>query len=306
MSSAPERILFLFLDGVGIGAADARVNPFLNARLPTFDRLLGGAKLVSGVESTPLSGGARVAAADARLGVDGRPQSGTGQTALLTGVNAAARIGRHFGPWVPTQLRELLAEENVLRRARNAGRSVAFANAYPAGYLASDRGRRPRPAAPPLAAKSVGALDRDSIALRRGDAVASSIVNGPWREHLDPDVPEISAQEAGENLARITARADLTLFAHYDTDHAGHRGDMAAAISALERVDAFLEGLTAALPDRTLLLIGSDHGNLEDVSTGHTLNPVPIVVFGPGSDQIASRVRSIMDVTPEILAALAS
>ena len=301
---APESILFLFLDGVGIGAADSRINPFLNAHLPTFDRLLGGAKLARGVEASAPGATALVVAADATLGVEGRPQSGTGQTALLTGVNAAARIGRHFGPWVPTKLRELLAEENVLRKAQRAGRSVAFANAYPAGYLSSDRGRRPRPAAPPLAAKSVGALDRDSHALRRGDAVASSIVNGPWREHLDPEVPEISAQQAGENLARIAAGADLTLFAHYDTDHAGHRGDMQAAISALERVDAFLEGLTAALPDRTLLLIGSDHGNVEDVSTGHTLNPVPILAVGPGSDRIAARVRSITDVTPAILAAL--
>jgi 2,3-bisphosphoglycerate-independent phosphoglycerate mutase len=301
---SPHRILLLFLDGVGLGDDDPEVNAFSVACLPTLRSMLGGGSLTRGVDGRAGSGEARVVAADVRLGIDGRPQSGTGQTALLTGINAAAIFGRHFGPWVPTDLRDLLRRENVLSRAVDAGLDVAFANAYPAGYLGTDgRGRR-RPAAPPLAAEAAGVLNRDEIALAGGRAVASSIVNQGWRRHLGARVPEITPEAAGRNLARIAREARLTLFAHYDTDLVGHRSDLGQAVIALERVDRFLAGILADLASDTLLLVASDHGNLEDATTGHTLNPVPVVALGPGRDLVADRVREITDVAPTILAML--
>ena len=100
-------------------------------------------------------------------------------------------------------------------------------------------------AAPPLVARSAAALTRDSASLREGDAVASSITNESWREHVDPGAPRVSPEEAGHVLARISATAELTLFAHYDTDYVGHRGDLAAAVAVLETVDAFLRHLPA-------------------------------------------------------------
>ena len=93
----------------------------------------------------------------------------------------------------------------------------------------------------------------------------------------------------------------MTLFAHYDTDHVGHRMDVDAAVTVLERIDAFLGGLLPALPKDTLLVIASDHGNVEDATTGHTLNPVPVIAVGPGSELLAGRVRAIADVAPAIL-----
>jgi 2,3-bisphosphoglycerate-independent phosphoglycerate mutase len=297
----PERILLVFLDGVGLGDDDPRLNPLVTAKLPVLRGLLGGAPLVRGGEAlVPRGARARLGALDATLGVAGLPQSGTGQTTLLTGVNAPALLGRHFGPWVHTTLRPLLEERNILRRTLDAGRSAAFANAYPARYIADDRVRR-RPAAPPLAAESAGLLTRDADALRERRAVASSITNDAWRQHVDPGVPRIGAAEAGEVLARISGGVHLTLFAHYDTDIVGHRGDLAAAERALEVVDAFLGGLVAHLSPRTLLLVASDHGNIEDASAGHTLNPIPLLAFGPGSDAVVERARALTDVAPAIL-----
>ena len=302
MAEAPRRVLLVFLDGVGLGADDAETNPFSHAPLPSLTALLGGTRLVRGADAhLPSSAPARLAAADATLGVDGLPQSGTGQTTLFTGENAAAILGRHFGPWVHTGLRRVLAERNLLRRAADAGRSVAFANAYPAGYLDGVRGRRPRPAAPPLVAESVGALTRDAAALREGRAVSSSITNEGWRKHLDQGVPEVTAAGAGRALARIATEAELTLYAHYDTDTAGHRGGMPGALVTLQRVDGFLGGLVESLAADTLLVLSSDHGNLEDVTAGHTLNPVPVLALGPGADALVRRVRALTDVTPAIL-----
>ncbi|HEX6913199.1 MAG TPA: alkaline phosphatase family protein, partial [Longimicrobium sp.] len=236
-------------------------------------------------------------AADATLGIEGIPQSGTGQTSLLTGRNAAAQYGRHFGPWVPTPVRPMLAAENLLSRAVAAGATAAFANAYP--LAGADPRIFRRPAAPMLAAQAAGALTRGAAELAEGRAVASSITNERWRERLGDDVPQVTPDEAARTLARIVESADVTLFAHYDTDYTGHRGDLAGAVAALERVDAFLGALADALPDDALLVVSSDHGNLEDVRGGHTTHPVPLLAIGAGREAFAD-ARSILDVAPRM------
>jgi 2,3-bisphosphoglycerate-independent phosphoglycerate mutase len=282
-SGPPRRVLLLFLDGVGIGEADPGVNPFFQARLPVLRGLFPGG--LPSLERPRGSGpGARHFPVDATLGVEGLPQSGTGQVALLTGVNAPRVLGRHFGPWPPVRLRPLLEERNLLRQAMDSGARVIFANAYPEGYPAS-RDRR-RVAAPAWAADAAGLLTRDHRALARREAVASEIVNDGWRRVLGlTGVPRISPREAGETLARLTAQADLTFFAHYATDLAGHRGGMAGSVEALERVDAFLGGVLDGLPGDGELLLVSDHGNVEDVRGGHTRNPALGIRVGAAMDR---------------------
>jgi hypothetical protein len=298
------RILLVFLDGVGIGPDDPDVNPFVGTaeRLPTLARLLGGS--VPTLDRPRVSGPLGYAfPLAATLDVEGIPQSGTGQVALLTGESAAELFGGHFGPWTPVRLRPLVEERSVLRRAAAAGRSVAFANAYPRGWPGPRGGRRI--AGPPLAARAAGVLDRHEEALGRGDAVASEIVNDGWRRHLGhASLPDVSPADAGANLARISRAADLTLFAHYATDTAGHEMDKGRAVAALARVDEFLGGLLAELSSDTLLLVASDHGNLEDVRAGHTKNPALGLAMGPGAEAAAD-LADLRQVTPFILDLLA-
>jgi 2,3-bisphosphoglycerate-independent phosphoglycerate mutase len=293
-------VLLVFLDGVGLGDADPAINPLAGDRLPVLRELLGGAGLLlESVAAGPLhASSASLAALDATLGVEGRPQSGTGQTALLTGLNAPARLGRHFGPWVPTSLRDLLRSESLFAHAGGgAGEvDVGFANAYPRGHMESGgRGVR-RPGAFPLAAHAAGLLDRDEADLRRGAALASSITTEAWRRYVDPGAPDVPAAGAGRALASLSSAYDLTIFAHYDTDHAGHSNDLGRGVDAAVRVDSFLGGLLERLPGDTLLLATSDHGNLEDVRTGHTRAPVPLLAVGPGSRDVADHARAITDV----------
>lgn len=302
----PERAILVFLDGVGIGAGDPAFNPFAAAHLPRIRALLGGRLPIAGhldADGRIVAERAVLAAADATLGVEGLPQSGTGQTTLLTGRNGAAEYGRHFGPWVPTPLRPMLASQNLLRRAIDAGRTAAFANAYPLSGAPADPRIFRRPAGPMLAAQSAGALTRGAVELAEGRAVASSITNERWREHLGSDLPEVTPEEAARTLARIAADADVTLFAHYDTDYTGHRGALEGAIAALERVDAFLGALADVLTPDTLLVVSSDHGNVEDVRGGHTINPVPVLVTGTGRDAFVN-AQSLIDVVPIMLRAL--
>lgn len=326
-----RRVLLFFVDGVGLGTEDAAVNPFVRAHLPTLSGLLGGPATLNAAATHGLH--ASLISVDALLGFDGTPQSGTGQASLLTGRNAVALHGRHFGPWVPSRLRTLVNNESVLAQALRAGYSAAFANAYPeevkrlidgkAASLPSDapagdgsarsRSRRERRgprflrAGPPLAAIGAGLLTRHTPELERGDAVASELTNEGWRERLGrSNVPAIDAATAGRNLARIAVQHDVTLFAHYATDYAGHRQDMDAAVQALERLDAFLEGLLDDSGDDLLIFIVGDHGNIEDVRTGHTRNPALGMVIGRDHERIASRIRALTDVTPLILEVLAA
>ncbi len=291
-----SRFLFFFLDGVGIGEDDDSRNPFLRARMPTVRRALGG-ELPTARRQTVAGPVALAFPLDATLGVPGVPQSGTGQAALLTGVNAARLNGGHFGPWTPVKLRPLVEERSLLRRARDAGRDAVFANAYPR-HWPGPRGSR-RVAGPPLAAKGAGLLDRHEEALGKGSAVSSEIVNDGWQRHLGHEwLPSITEEQAGRNLARIASKADVTLYAHYATDTAGHRGGMDGAVAALERVDRFLGGVLEALPDDVTLVLASDHGNLEDVRAEHTRNPALGVALGPLARELADTVGSILDVTP--------
>ncbi len=292
----------IFLDGVGIGPPDPERNAFFSARLPGLEGIIGS--VMPSLDDPEVGTESAVAfPLDATLGVEGTPQSGTGQTSLLTGVNAAEIMGRHFGPWTPVKLRPLLAERNLLQLARDAGHRVVFANAVPANYKDSRWARRP--AAPPLAAETAGLLTRHEGELERGQALASGIVNTDWRTDLKMAfLPEITPADAGRNLARISARADLTFFAHYATDYAGHERSLPKAREALERVDAFLGAVGSQLPGDTLLVACSDHGNLEDASAGHTRNPVLTLLSGPGASRIRGEMNSIADLTPGLLEVL--
>lgn len=305
LGPVPGRVLFVFLDGVGVGEPDPSVNPLVAGadRLPTLTALLGG-RAPTLDESRVEGPAGRSFPLGATLDVEGTPQSGTGQAALLTGESAAELFGRHFGPWTPVALRPLVEKRSVLRVASDRGHSVTFANAYPRGWPGPGRGRHI--AGPPLAARGAGVLDRHEEALAEGLAVASEILNDGWRERLGHrNVPTVTARQAGANLSRISRDFDLTLYAHYATDTAGHRRDLDAGLAALRRVDEFLGGVREELAPDTLLLLASDHGNLEDARVGHTRNPALGMASGPGAEA-AARLRDLRQVAGFVLDLLAA
>jgi hypothetical protein len=170
--------------------------------------------------------------------------------------------------------------------------------------MAENRGRRPLPlrAAITLAALGAGVLNRHEADIISGRAVASEITHDFWREASGrTEIPDIEPVQAGRNLSGIANSHDLTLFAHYATDTAGHRKDLAAGIAAWQLVDEFIGGVVSDLNDDVLLIIASDHGNLEDARTQHTRNPALCIVTGPGHQALAGRLFALTDVTPELL-----
>ncbi|WP_218830554.1 alkaline phosphatase family protein [Rubrivirga marina] len=297
-------VLFVFLDGVGLGPATV-ANPFATVPLPAFERLAGGQRWTA--EAAPIRQPRHVfVPIDATLGLEGLPQSGTGQAALFTGENAAAVHGRHFGPYPPTTVRPLVAEQSVFARLAGAGLPtgrLAFANAYPDRFFRFVEGRG-RWTVTTLAANAAGVRLRRADDLRAGRALAADLTAEGWRAFA-PDLPARTEAEAAGHLAALAEGHAFTLFEYFLTDKAGHSRDAARAAAVLARLDAFLEALLDALPDGALLLLSSDHGNLEDLSTkSHTRHPVPLVAWGEGADAFAE-AGSLLDVTPRIVDLLA-
>lgn len=295
---ARPHVTFVFLDGVGLGPAMPE-NPLAALGLPAFERLAGGQRWTAeaGLVAEP---GHLFRPLDANLGLDGLPQSGTGQASLFTGVNCARLAGRHWGPYPHSTSKPVIAEKNLFVRLGAAGRRAAFANAYPDRFFRFAE-RRGRWTVTTLCCVEAGVRLRTEADLRSGDALTADLTGAAWPERLGLETPVISEADAGRRLAHLSCDADLTLFEYFLTDKAGHSQDPERAAAVLGSLDAFFGALLDALGPDDLLVITSDHGNLEDLSTkSHTRNPVPLVALGPGADVLAG-AASLTDVTPALV-----
>ena len=296
-----DQVLVLFMDGVGLGDDNPEVNPLAQAELPILRSLLDGRRPVR-ANGRYATRHATLLPLDAQMGVPGLPQSGTGQTSILTGVNAPALIGQHYGPYPNQPLRDLLSSNgNLFRELLASGKPVAFANAYPDRFLSRLGRGTERLSANSRAAVLAGLKLRGPAELKAGRAISSLLTNKYWRE-WGYDVPELSAAQAGAQLVRLTEDHVLTYFEFWYTDVAGHRQDRELSLYILEQLDEFLGGIINALDlRRSLLVILSDHGNFEDLSTPkHTLNPALSLLAGAGHQDLASRLESLEDVTPAL------
>jgi len=300
-SQLPNRrggpVCFVFLDGVGLASAST-TNPFTRASTPTLHNLLGGPMVLEQVVDCQ---DVLLLPLDACLGIEGLPQSATGQTALFTGVNAAAHVGAHVPAYPSSALRQIIAEHSVLKKASERGLRATFANAYSDTYWERVRQRKLRHSASTLATMAADLRLRTLSDLRREQAVYWDITHEVMHRLLGLDIGSVTPEQAGNRLARLTSSHDLVLFESFLTDLAGHGRLPWPSVEILAKVDSFLGGLLDALPEGATLVLSSDHGNLEDSTTrAHTCNPVPLLAVGPGAREFRS-ARSITEVTPCIL-----
>ena len=300
-------IIFLFLDGVGLGADDPTINPLARAHLPTLTALLAGAPLTAS-SGQVTAAYASLAPLDATLGVPGRPQSATGQAVLLTGRNVPQEVGEHYGPRPHPPVRTIVQAGTLLSQVRDAGKRFIFVNAYPPGYFeVVNRGKRVL-SVMPLAAVSAGQALLTHTDLLAGRGFSADFTNQGWRTHLGfADAPLLTPPQAGRNLAALGQAFDFVLFEHWLTDVHGHGQEMDAAVANLEAFDGFLGGLVEASDlAQTLIVVTSDHGNVEDLSVRqHTMNAVPGLFIGAGHAAIAAQVHDLTDLAPALRRALA-
>lgn len=302
-----RRVIFVFLDGVGLGPDDGAVNPLVAGHFPTLDALLDGHKAVAATGRLSTAA-AELIPADAHMGVTGRPQSATGQAAILTGINAPARLGEHYGPRPDDRVRAVLDEGSLFKQLQDRGRRGYFVNAYPERYFSAiNRGKRLLSAVPYAA--TVGGQELLTNAdLQAGRALAADFTNQAWRDELGyTDAPVFTPHQGGRELWRIAQPYDFVFFEHWMTDVLGHRGDVAGAVTTLQTFDGFLGGLLdAADLGETLVIVGSDHGNVENCSHGkHTENPALALILGAARETVAAQITSLADFVPAILDFLA-
>lgn len=302
------RVLMIFLDGIGLGADDPLCNPFAVANTPTLHSLAGGKRWLA---STGRQEGqrARFLPTDPRLGVAGRPQSGTGQATIFTGKNVPALLGKHYGPKPDKATRALLARDNLFSHIVARGKTAALLEAYPPGWhQAVASGRRLR-SSYQLAAHVAGLRLFGHEDLVHGAALHVDWTGEGWRSQPDfPRAPGPGAREAGEQLVALARSYDFSLFAHWPSDVIGHRGTLAEGVALLERFDDVMAGVLSTWDDREgLVIICSDHGNMEEIGNRrHTCNDVPTVVIGQQRGLFDEDFRTLADIAPRVMQLLFS
>jgi 2,3-bisphosphoglycerate-independent phosphoglycerate mutase len=296
-------ILFIFLDGIGLGADNPEANPLAHTEMPYLQSLLGGKKLTA--SATPYeSEQVSLLALDAGLGVAGLPQSATGQAVLMTGINIPAELGYHYGPKPNPGVAGYLNNGNTIFSWLHAkDKKTALLNAYPPRYFSGIESGKRLYSSIPLAYTSAGYPLFTQEDFFAGRALSADFTGYGWRSMLKiPDAPVSSAQEAGEKLAGLAQGYDFSMFEYWASDYAGHKQDMDWAVEQMEVFDGVLEGLVNVWDmDEDLILVTSDHGNMEDLSTRrHTDAKVPGLVIGGKHRHFADRLTDLTGIAPRI------
>ncbi|MFN8412519.1 MAG: hypothetical protein U0Z26_09050 [Anaerolineales bacterium] len=297
------KILFLFLDGIGLGENNPEINPFVRASTPYLNSLLGGQPLIK--STAPFDGEyTSLLSIDPNLGVKGLPQSATGQAVLLTGINIPAELNYHYGPKPNPEVAQYLDGATIFSKTLQANKKAALLNAYPPRYFDGiDSGKRLYSSIP-LALTNAGLplfTDKDYY---DGHALSADFTGEGWREFLGfPEAPLFDPYTAGIKLGELASQYDFSFFEYWASDYAGHKQDMQSAVKQLEVFDDVLKGVLENWKNEDgLILLTSDHGNMEDLSTRkHTAAHVPLLLFGDKIHRNAfANVHDLTGVAPAI------
>lgn len=287
-----NRVILVFIDGLGIGGHDPAINPlaaFQPEVLRVYQKSLGD-----------LPRGGCCLATDAQMGVLGIPQSATGQTALLTGTNASAYLGRHLSGFPNQVLKDLIREQSLFRKLKKRGFRVTFANTYNPRFFE----QRPRWVSVSTVMCETAEVRLWRIEdLRAGRSLFMDFTNGILRDR-GFEVPVRTPQEAARILVGLAENYDFCFYEYFLTDLVGHRGVLKEAVALLQELDAFLLEVVHRIDlEQVSLVVCSDHGNIEKMDQkGHTTNLVPTLLWG-GIQEVASqgpRAFSLQDVAPLI------
>jgi bisphosphoglycerate-independent phosphoglycerate mutase (AlkP superfamily) len=147
----------------------------------------------------------------------------------------------------------------------------------------------------------------DSTRLYSGEALSEDWTGEGWRTHLGfADTPVYTPQQAGRKMVEISRHYNFAFCSHWLTDTVGHRGTLEEAVNLLETFDGVMDGvLETWQDDEGIILIASDHGNMEAIGDRHhTENLVPSVVIGAKCQQFAENYSSLLDIVPHMAALL--
>jgi hypothetical protein len=289
------KVLFFFVDGLGLGEPDPQKNPCTRKEIRHLTHVETGEDVI------PLDKGFRIAA-EATLGVEGLPQSATGTATILTGINCSQHLKKHLPGFPNESLRDILKDHSLLKQVNDLGCRSAFLNAYRPLFFKLKEKTRWR-----LSATTVANLAAGNPFYQYEDITSrTAIFHDYTNEQLIKrgiDMPRFGPEEAADILIRSQDSFHLILYEYFLTDRAAHTQRMDVALPALERIDALVHAvLDRADLNQNLVLLASDHGNIEDLSVkAHTRNRVPVLVWGRHADFFTERISTIQDITPALM-----
>ncbi len=261
-----------------------------------------GGRPIRGGAPVRLPGGGLARPVDAVLGVPGVPQSATGQTTLLSGVNSQAAIGQHLTGFPNEALREILRRHSILKQVTDRGLEARFLNAFRPRFWELSEERKWTLSATTVATLAAGRDFFDLEDLRQGRCVYQEFTNAELIER-GFDVAPMTPAEAGRIIGTEAGRYGFSLYEYFQSDKAGHSAERERIEHHLRMLEEFLRALLKARAADLRVVLCSDHGNLEDLSTHrHTTNPVPLMVWG--DEDFLTGVTRLDQVTPRILATL--
>lgn len=319
-------MVFFFLDGVGIGDA-SESNPFFAAGTTFLPFYKGNNGLPDGTPVKPI---------DPLLGVDGIPQSATGQTSLYTGENVPALLTEHKGSYPNRPMRKLIKEKNILLRLRKKDLNAVFINAYPyhthlftnesvsiledGSFQFSDE--YPRLFKRRLSVTTCMMIANRLIPFGERDIMEENTIYQDYSNsslilqveaakkagEFPGDVEEVALprftpEKAAEILYNVSRKHDFVLYEYFQTDIYAHRSTFDERVRLIRDLDRLMGRLVSLMnKEEDTLLVTSDHGNIEAGGTrAHTRNPVPLVVWGKGERELRTGIDSLVDVTPAVL-----
>lgn len=291
----------VFLDGVGIGKKDELYNPFFKYGFKTFENLFG---TIPSLDNLRLTNGSHfLFPTDATLGIDGLPQSGTGQAALFCGFNAPKFAGKHYGPYPFTTTIPILQKDSILVYFRDKYNSSYFANAYPKAFFDYINSGRSRLSVTTLTCKLAGIKLNRVSDVRTGNALTAELTNERWNQRLGYKLRVIKPKTAARRLLRIAKKYKFTLYEYYLSDHIGHLRLANEFEKLFKELDEFLFTLLEEVnSEQMTLIICSDHGNLEDLSVKtHTRNPAITLTAGKAAKVISESVSDITQIKKAII-----
>jgi hypothetical protein len=290
----------IFLDGVGIGSEDYQSNPFFKYGFKTFTEVFGEVPTLK--NPVLKKNNSFLFPTDARMGLEGFPQSGTGQTAIFCGMNAAKYVGKHFGPYPYSTLIPVIEENNIFKAFLNLGKTAFFANAYPKVFFDYIESGKSRLSVTSLSSQLSGLKFNTSTELRLGKALTAEIVNERWNTKLGYKLGAITPETAARRLLKFADENTFTLYEYFMTDHLGHGRYDGDAQKLLGILDNFLFTVITELKEDTTLVICSDHGNVEDLSIKtHTLNPSLTITSGKYAEELFNEIKDLTQIKPAIM-----
>ena len=288
-------VFLFFVDGLGIGKADATTNPCINN---DFDFLN-----ISDIQrpvAIPMEGLARPV--QTALGISGLPQSATGQTTLLSGINACEVLNKHLPGFPNEKLRTILKEHSLLKQIKELGFNPTFLNAYRPQFFDLKSHTQWRLSATTIATLAADILFKTFKDLGQKHALYHDLTGESLIEK-GFDVPVLSEKQAANIVREQLNQFDFILYEYFMTDRAGHKQDHNLATQLLHQVDAFLKYVIESIDlNKHHVILTSDHGNIEDLSTrSHTRNPAMTLIWGRFAEQLTGQIESLEDVAPAIL-----